>query len=417
MKHNKHKYSYFVLVASCLFFLAMPTVAEDDMAAMKSRIESLEKELSEIKTLLEKQVQQSATKEEVQAVKKDIEVAKSEQSEWKNHDSTVHLGGYGAIGFTNDDHENDRFNTVQFSPIFHYTFKDLILLESELEIEVEEDGETEIALEYMTIDWFVNDYVTLLGGKFLSPIGYFRQNLHPSWINKLPTAPVGFGHDQAAPVADVGMQLRGGIPLGGTMFSNYALFVSNGPILELNEDGDEIEAVEAEGSTGNEDENFLFGGRLAFVPMANVEIGISGAFGDVALEDDGFADRDYDVFGVDGFGRWKNLDLRAEYVRQKVGSLATSVAPDSQEWEAWYIQASYKFNQATYKLLRQFEAVARYSDFDSNHADQRQEQWALGLNYLIAPQTGLKFSYEFNDGLDDEPTNDDRLLIQLSYGF
>ncbi len=431
MRYGKHRYSYYVMVASCLFFLSMPTVAEDDMAAMKSRIESLEKELSEIKTLLEQQVQNTATKEEVNAVKKEVEVAKkeaeaakkevavtkSEQSEWKTHDSTVHLGGYGAISFTNDDHENDRFNQVQYSPIFHYTFKDLIMLEAELELEVEEDGETEVALEYMTIDWFVNDYVTLLGGKFLSPIGYFRQNLHPSWINKLPTAPVGFGHDQAAPVADVGMQLRGGIPLGGTMFSNYALFVSNGPILELNEDGDEIEAVEAEGSTGNEDENFLFGGRIGFVPMANVEIGVSGAFGDVALEDDGFADRDYDVFGVDAFGRWKSLDLRGEWIRQKVGSLATSVAPDSQEWEAWYVQASYKFTQAPYEYLRQFEAVARYSDFDSNHADQRQEQWALGLNYLIAPQAGLKFGYEFNDGLDGEPTNDDRLLIQLSYGF
>ena len=79
MRYGKHRYSYYVLVAFCLFFLSMPTVAEDDMAAMKSRIESLEKELSEIKTILEKQVQQSATKEEVQAVKKDIEFARSEQ--------------------------------------------------------------------------------------------------------------------------------------------------------------------------------------------------------------------------------------------------------------------------------------------------------------------------------------------------
>ena len=59
----------------------------------------------------------------------------------------------------------------------------------------------------------------------------------------------------------------------------------------------------------------------------------------------------------------------------------------------------------------------RYSDYDSNHADQRQEQWTLGLNYLIAPQAIAKMAYEFNDGLDGEPTDEDRLLIQLSYGF
>ncbi len=418
MIRNKHKYSYFVLVAYCLFFLAMPAVAEDDMAVMKSRIESLEKELSEIKTILEKQVQQSATKEEVQAVKKDIEVARSEQSEWKNYDSAVHLGGYGSVGYTSGDQDNDRFFQASYNPIFHYTFRDLLMLQTELEIEVEDDGDTEVALEYMMIDWFLNDYVAVMGGKFISPLGYFRQNLHPGWINKLPTAPVGFGHDQAAPIADVGLQLRGGVPLGDTMFANYSFFVSNGPNeLELNEDGDEIEAVETAGATGNDDDNFLFGGRIGFVPVANVEIGFSGAFGDVGLEDDGFADRDYNVYGVDGFGRWKDFDLRGEWIRTEVDSLATSVAPDSQEWDAWYLQGSYKFSQIPYEYLRNFEAVVRYGDYDSNHADQRQEQWALGLNYLIAPQAIAKMGYEFNDGLEGEPTDEDRLLIQLSYGF
>jgi len=45
------------------------------------------------------------------------------------------------------------------------------------------------------------------------------------------------------------------------------------------------------------------------------------------------------------------------------------------------------------------------------------QQWALGLNYLIAPQAIAKMGYEFNDGLEGEPTDEDRLLIQLSYGF
>ena len=75
MIRNKHRYSYYVLVASCLFFLSMPTVAEDDMVAMKSKIESLEKELSEIRTLLEKKVQNNSTKAEVNAVKAEVNVA------------------------------------------------------------------------------------------------------------------------------------------------------------------------------------------------------------------------------------------------------------------------------------------------------------------------------------------------------
>lgn len=215
-------------------------LAMDDTESLKARIETLEKQLSEVKELLKKQVETTATKEEVKAVKKEVEVAKkevevtkSQQDEWKFYDSTVHLGGYAQVGYASDDPANDRFNQVQYSPIFHYQYKDLILLESEFEVEIEGDGETHLALEYLTIDWFMNDYMALSAGKFLSPIGQFRQNLHPGWINKLPSAPSGFGHDQAAPVADVGVQLRGGAPFGNNMQANYAVFVSNGQYSNL----------------------------------------------------------------------------------------------------------------------------------------------------------------------------------------
>ncbi|MBI4006786.1 MAG: porin [Gammaproteobacteria bacterium] len=420
MKNISRKVLFGTLFCLGMIWVPNLTSAEEDTAAMKARIEALEKELAEVKALLKEQIQQSATKEEVQAVKKDVvekvqavkkdvEVAKTEQAEWKTYDSTVHLAGYGAVGYTNDDPMNDRFNQVQFNPIFHYLFKDLILLESELELAIEDDGATEIVLEYLTIDWFMNDYMALVGGKFLSPLGQFRQNLHPAWINKLPSAPSGFGHDQAAPVADVGLQLRGGFPIGNPMYANYALFVTNGPELELNMAGDEIEAVETAGVVSNEDENFLFGGRIGFLPIPSLEIGASAAFGDVALEDE--SDRDYEAWGFDTHWWWRNLDIFGEYIQQEVGSLASSVAPDEQEWEAWYVQASYKL------LPTKFEVVARYSDYDSTHADQEQEQWALGLNYLFAPNAIAKFAYEFNDGLDGEPTDDDRLFIQLTYGF
>tara|TARA_R110002096_G_scaffold43552_1_gene117662 strand:+ start:27958 stop:29178 length:1221 start_codon:yes stop_codon:yes gene_type:complete len=397
-----------LIICICFILLGYSnfSLADEDADALNTRIEALEKQLDEVKSLLKQQVQQSATKAEVQAVKKDVEVAKAEQAEWKSYDSGVHLAGYGAVNYSTED---NSFNRALFAPIFHYQFKDLFLLESELEINVQDDGSTEVALEYLTVDWFMNDYMALIAGKFLSPVGQFRQNLHPTWINKMVNAPVGFGHDQASPIAELGLQLRGGFPVGETMNANYAFYVSNGPILELNEDGDEIEAVEYNASTDDADDNKTFGGRVALTPLANTEIGVSGAFGDIAIP--GEDNRDYDVIGVDFFGRWKNFDLRGEYVRQQVDALVTSAAPDSQEWEAFYTQLSYKL------LPTKFEAVARYGDYNSNHADQEQEQWALGLNYLFAPNAMAKLTYEFNDGLVGTRTDQDQLLLQLTYGF
>ena len=74
-------------------------------------------------------------------------------------------------------------------------------------------------------------------------------------------------------------------------------------------------------------------------------------------------------------------------------------------------QAAYQFAPA------KWEGVLRYTDFDSPHASQQEEQIALGLNYLIAPSALVKLAYEFNDGLSGTPNDADRWLVQFAYGY
>lgn len=413
-----------VLLFSFSFLPQQSAYAADDNAAMKARIDALEKELAEMKSMLKAQIEKSATKEEVQAVKEDVKeevkaakkeakVAKNEAREWKVYDSAWHLAGYAAAGWKMDNtDEEDRFNLVQFSPVFHYQYKDLIMFEGELEFEVENDGGVGIELEYAAIDWFMHDYVTLQAGKFLSPIGQFRQNTHPTWINKLPTAPPGFGHDQAAPLNEIGVQFRGGFPIPLTKYSaiNYAIYVGNGP--ELEREGDEIEGIESEGFPRDLDDEKVYGGRLGFLPFPNLEIGISGETGDVALEIGGIDEptRDYHVYDVDLNASWKKFKFLAEYVHKEVEDQANSIAPAGQRWAAWYTQLSYLFPY-------NFEGVIRYADYDSTHASQEQEQFAIGLNYLISPNAIAKLSYEWNDALNDDPKDEDAFYLQLTYGF
>ena len=178
-----------------------------------------------------------ALRSQVSALGSEVQQA----AEWKSPNTLVHMAGYADVGYVKTKGEDGSFVIGSFSPIFHFQYRDIVMLESELEIEIDQEGATEVNLEYLTIDWFFSDYGTLLAGKFLSPIGQFRQNLHPSWINKLPSAPPGFGHDGAAPVSELGLQIRGGVPLGG-MRGNYAVYVANGPELHsTTEDGVEFE--------------------------------------------------------------------------------------------------------------------------------------------------------------------------------
>lgn len=360
----------------------------------------------------------AVTRQDLEAVKQEVANA----AEWRDSNTVVHMAGYADVGYSNSDADDGSFNVGTFAPIFHYQYRDLVMLESELEINIGPDGETDIALEYLTADLFLNDYMTLVAGKFLSPVGQFRQNLHPSWINKLPSAPPGFGHDGAAPIADVGLQLRGGVPLGGVR-GNYAIFVGNGPELEaVNEAGDvELEGIQAEGFGADRDGDKVFGARFAVLPIPTVELGVSAIGGKArVMAIDGDAplpdisaepSRDYRVVGADGAWRWNNLDTRFEYVRSKIGDAAGSVASAGAVWKTWYAQAAYRIAPTPW------EAVLRYADFDSPHASEDRKQWAIGANYLFASNVIGKIAYEANDGVAGTSADDDRWLVQFAYGF
>lgn len=390
--------------------LAAPNVEE-----LSLRLEQMQREMD----LLKQQIQNSATKQEVQSVKQEVATA----SEWLQPDTLIHMAGYADVGYVNAESADGSFNVGRFAPIFHFQYRDLVMLESELEIEVTDDGETETALEYLTIDWFVNDYMTLVAGKFLSPVGQFRQNLHPSWINKLASAPPGFGHDGAAPVSDVGIQLRGGFPIGQVR-TNFAVYVSNGPELKAEfEDGEyELDGVEAEGFGADSDGEKVIGGRFGIIPFAGFEFGLSAASGKatVASVEDGDSSllageraRDYDVIGADFSWQLKGFNLRGEYVETEVGADEGGgvAASEGATWETWYTQAAYRIPKSKWEL------VARYTDFDSPHDSRDQEQSALGINYLLTSNFIGKVTYEFNDGLSGSDADNNRVMFQMAYGF
>lgn len=416
---NKRNWSRSIaLSASAIALLASPAYAQmnpERIAELEEQISALTEQLAEVKAELDSAKENDTIarlRDDVEANKAAIQATQS-STVFTDVTSVTHLSGYASADYVSVENGPSAF-VANFNPMFHFLYDNKILWEAELEVEVEENGDTAIGLEYTTVDWFVNDNLTLIAGKFLSPIGNFRQNFHPSWINKLPSAPPGFGHDGAAPVSEVGVQLRGVAPMGNSRL-NYALYLGNGPKIE-GEDG-EIHAVEAEGFASDPDDEKVFGGRIAFLPMPSLELAISGASGDVAVvENDGMdiegdPKRGYQVLGFDASYRWNDLDLRGEYVRQEVDPSPLSVAPEGGEWETWYAQAAYRFADG------KWEGVARYTDFQSPHADDTQEQWALGVNYLIAPSAMLKFGYESNKGEPGELTDADRWIIQIAYGY
>ena len=325
----------------------------------------------------------------------------------------LHFAGYTDVTYVNTQGEGDEA-VLTLAPILHLQLGERILIESELEMEVDSSGATATAFEYAAVNFLLGDNAALVVGKFLSPTGYFFQNMHPSWINKLPSAPAGFGHAGAATLTEVGVQLRGGKALRGGQKINYAAYVGNGPTLGL--EGEDDFDLDAEGSTDNADGERVLGGRVGWIPRAGVELGVSLARGDVKLVG-GPTDvslepsRSYAVDGVDGAWRVnKVLELRGEWIRQRVGAASASALPMGATWRAWYTQGTYRFGGD------RWEAVARYGQSRSPHGEATFNQFALGVNRLLSSHAQLKLAWEFNSS-EDAGAGADRLLLQFAYGF
>jgi len=396
---------------ACFISLAVSSniMAQTEVEKLRSEVNALNKKAKEWEAF-------KAPKDKLQQDVNLLNNKAREWEEWKTPKTLVHLAGFADVSYIDKQDEAGSFSLGSFSPIFHYQFADNFMLEAELEFEIKESGSSEAAVDYLTIDWFINDNVALAMGKFLSPLGQFRQNLHPSWINKLASAPTGFGHDEAAPNADVGLMLRGGYLMETSNSINYSLYVANGPTLEA--DGNEVEMIETPGLGTDGDGKKVIGGRFGmFFPDPKFEFGISLASGEASVRGGSSgsytydASRSYDVVGTDFNWRPGSWDVRGEYIQQEIGEQSSSVAPESGKWEAFYIQTAYRFSESNW------EAVLRYGEYDTPHASKDVTQTTVGTNYLFATNLVGKISYEFNENPNAGFTAADRLIVQMAYGF
>lgn len=400
---------------ACLFPAVLQ--AQSDTDQIRRQLETLRQQVETLTQRLEE-----AEKNAAEAGTK-AEQASHEVLSFDRAASKWHMSGYMDAGYTTTDtDEPTHFFAGHFNPAFHFQLYDNIFFESEVEFETDEDGATEIALEYAHMNIMLHDYVTLLVGKWLSPVGQFQERLHPSWINKMGNAPLGFAHGGIQPLSEVGMQVRGGIPVGDMIFT-YAVGVGNGP-----QGGHH--GVELEGFNSDKDGKSV-SGRVAILPLPYLEIGGSFMFADVLGEEADLGritSGDYELWGFDAAFTKDQWDVRFEYLDSELGSfwgrehhgdVMTSLIPES-EWNAWYIQGAYRLSGISQSpIISRLEPVIRYGEFDTEgfFAEGDEDRFNIGLNYWFAPSAVGRVVVEWRDF--EDPTEEDltTLQIQFAYGF
>lgn len=350
------------------------------------------------------------------------------------------IRGYGHTGINTLSSGNEKESSYvgsAFAPIFLFKHSDKLMFEAELEF-VLEGNQLEVGLEYANVMYVLNKNMTARAGKFLLPFGTFMERLHPAWINRLPTAPLGYGHDGIAPSSGIGVELRGAFDLGGPKL-NYSVYSTNGPRLK---DG----SVEPEEAgmllfQNFEDNNTskAFGGRIGLLPFADssTEVGFSTySTNKVGAKDSEYENTGAFLYAID-FAFIKQIpalkgfiDIKGQYNNSNIDDATYIEIEDGVEEEytfdnksnSFYTQLSYRPTMADSDFLKKLELVGRYSNYNAPQGaewEEQSDQYAFGLNYWLSWRSLIKVTYQTTDsaGGHDGGGTTNGFFVHWAIGF
>jgi hypothetical protein len=323
----------------------------------------------------------------------------------------------------------------EFTPDFLLKLNDWIFLEAEIGIGA--DGSVSSG-SFAQADFFVNDSLTIIAGRFVAPIGFYNERLNNPWINKLPADAPGGGpllwQQVLPPFSCLGVQATGACYIGCSPIKmEYAAYISNGLNLTPATAGsptiDELANLENMTNSFSVVTNSkAVGGRLGFWwPEAGLETGFSALYnGDYIA---GVKDN-LSLWAVDFNYRKGNWDARAEYgmmYQQAQPFLTTDITR-----QGFYGQVAYRPRDSHNKYLQNIELIYRYSYVNFSGIDAttldlttystpmdvptRRQQNEIGIDYYFYPRMALKCAYQIND----EPgfhLHDNQFVTELAWGW
>lgn len=361
--------------------------------------------------------QEVESTDEIQKLKNEIELLKIESDSYRSGKSKFLLRGYAHSGLQITD-EEFTFVGGSFNPLFLYKQSDRLLFESEWEMELT-GGDVELGIEYANISYLLSSNLTLRAGKILVPFGIFVPNLHPAWINKFPTGPLGAGHDGIIPTSDIGLELRGGSYLGNLKI-NYSIYAVNGSQLNDGEEEPEEAGILHHAIFPDNNKGKTIGSRLGFFPFtdSSLELGLSGMYGKVGAKETDKEDVRALHYAVDvSYIRTLSsissvLDLKGQYSAVNVddANYPFHENPDDlvtfdNSSSTWFAQLSLRPALLENKFARNLEFAGRYSTLktpEGSEWETDQSKVDLGINYWIDWRTVFKFSYQISNNGGDE---------------
>ncbi len=325
-----------------------------------------------------------------------IAYSQSQGPQYKKQESGIPvLTGFVGLGSEFEPGQQQVLPAI--SPILLVPLGDHVLIESEAEFEGNYthitgqpwDHAWDKGIEYVQADVFVNKYLTLVGGRFLTPFGTFNERLHSGWIRNIQAAPFVTAFEMTD---SNGGMARGAVAVGRNLNINYSGFYS------------------ASSDTAWFVSDRAAGGRVGlFFPNARFEVGSS--------YQRKIGDGRRDVYGVDWTWQLKSipLDIRGEF------------AKDPAIGKGYWIEGAYRMRKVPFlkAFMQKSQAEVRMEQFwvsplltdagDMEIPTNDAKRVFAGWSYWIRPAVRANFAA----GREFNPVDGDHNVwtVGLTYRF
>jgi hypothetical protein len=334
----------------------------------------------------------------------------------------VSLVGDAEVQFAKTEGQHSSFMLADFAPIFLYRAGDNVLFEAGFDIMLHNNfdstgarqagSSTSVDMSFATLDYLFNDYVTLVAGEMLLPLGTYSER-GAGWLNKFPDDPL---PRSVLPDAGIGVQLRGSKAIGDSgQMVTYAIYGVNGPSsADGTGDATALDLGGNVGDTPNWHSDPSAGGRIGwFYPWKahyDLELGVSGQSG--TWDDAG--KQLWSATVVDAALHLSPyFETKGEWITtwEETDDHGT-IAP-----QGWWVQVGYKLGGLDLELpmINSVELVYRYDRVNDGLGTETDRN-SLGCVYYITNTFQFEGDYEFVHSTDPTQANN-QLILQLSYGF
>jgi hypothetical protein len=425
-------------------------VSDEDFNALKNQVQQLNGNVENLKQehtqdqqtiqQLEQRLGETQTLATNAVQKADAAQLQSTRPVANGGPSATHhilMGGDAEVQFGKANGQHSAFVMADFAPIFLYRANDNILFEAGFDVTLQNgttDGvnnsgaTTTVGLSFAQLDYLFNDYVTLVAGYDLLPLGTYSER-SAGWLNKMPDSPMA---RDLLPGAGVGMQLRGAVPIGQKGQSlTYAVYGVNGPssvdgtgramTTDLNGNtmpnldlGGNI-GIRSDGAQANLHGNPSAGGRIGWFfpwkPHYDLELGVSGQSG----EWDNAGRHLWSAAVLDAALHISPyFEIKGEYINTWYETDDMGTLNPNGLW----VQAGYKLAGFGLELpiINDIELVGRYDNMNDG-LGTKTDRGTVGFVYYITNTLLFEGDYEFLHSRGPAAVPSNQLILQLSYGF